>query len=154
MSALRDTLRGDQMTTVAAVKAMTLAQQQACVLYLPCGQCTGSHAQATCHRVRDFVHDRGRGVRFYKQCKAKGVYNARGNAATSASKRELSRAASLLFPSLKGVERYTDAQLHFLVALFMLRPDVAPLWARGSRALTYWFFWTCETAAGWRASPA
>lgn len=36
----------------------------------------------------------------------------------------------------------------------MWQPDVAPLWARGSRSLTYWLFWTCASAAGWRATLA
>ena len=142
MSALRDSLRGDQMASLAAVKKMTLEQKQACMLYLPCSKHKnhGDAKKTTCHRVRDLVHDRGRGVRFYKQCAAAVVSNARTDAAKSALKRELSRAASLLFPSLKGVERYTDAQLHFLVALFMRRAEVAMLWAQGSCSLTYWFF--------------
>jgi hypothetical protein len=154
MNAARDTLLDDQMASLAAVKNMKLAQKQACVLYLPCSLCTGSHAQATCHRVCDFVHDRGRGERFYRTCAAAGVNSARNNARNTALKRECSLRASLLFPSLKGIERYTDAQLHYIVALFMQRPDVVPLWARGSRSLTYWFFWTCESAAGWRAPEA
>jgi hypothetical protein len=66
--------------------------------------------------------------------------------------RELSRRASLLLPSLQGVERYSDKDLHFLVALLMLRPEVQLLWTQGARPLAYWFFWTCETGEGWRAS--
>ena len=57
------------------------------------------------------------------------------------------------FNSFKGVERYSPDALQYLVAMFMRRDVVAPLWASGSAALTYWFFWTCETAEGWRASP-
>ena len=55
------------------------------------------------------------------------------------------------FPSPKGVQYYADEQLHHLVALFM-RDDVALLWVQGSCSLTYWFFWTCESTAGWHAS--
>ena len=71
----------------------------------------------------------------------------------SAARREKRLTASMLFNSFKGVERYSLDALQYLVAMFMRRDDVAPLWASGSAALTYWFFWTCETAEGWRASP-
>ncbi len=149
---LRRTLGDDQeVASLAAVKEMKLQQQQECTLYLECSYCSGP-GHATCHRVHYFVHNRGRGMKFYKTCSAAGVRNARSSAAKFAWMRECSLRASRLFPSLKGIERYTDAQLHSLVALFMRRTDVAPLWARGSRSLTYWFFWTCETAAGWHAT--
>ena len=157
MSAKINTLSVDQMTTVEAVKEMTLEQQLACVHYLPCKTCTRRDVAEllriyTCHRVCDLMKDRGKGPRFYLTCSAKYAHQIKTNAKVSATKREISLATSLLFPSLKGVERYTDAQLHFLVALFMRRPDVAPLWTSGSGDLTYWFFWTCESAAGWGAS--
>ncbi len=35
----------------------------------------------------------------------------------------------------------------------MRRDDVALLWVQGSCSLTYWCFWSCESTAGWHASP-
>jgi hypothetical protein len=81
------------------------------------------------------------------------IYNPINNARKIAAKREVSRLASQLFPSLQGVWRYTDVVLHYLVAMFMRRSDVAPLWLLGSKSTTYWFFWTCESEKGWRATP-
>jgi hypothetical protein len=54
---IQESQRGDHMAVLESVKGMTL-KQQACMLYLPCSDCTDSHYGTTqvCHRVRDLVH--------------------------------------------------------------------------------------------------
>ncbi len=133
-SALRNTLRGDQMAVLETVKGMNLKQQQACMLYLPCSKCTGGREGVTkaCHRVRDLVYDRGRGLRFYTTCTASAASNARENAATSQRKRAVTLAAAASNPSLRGLTLLSDPQLHLLAAACLRRPDVAPLFAEGS----------------------
>jgi hypothetical protein len=100
----------------------------------------------------------------YKQCKVeaekKKMYSAKNNAKnnpifsakTIERKREVSLAASQLHPSLKGVERYTNEQLHYSLDLFMRREAVQALWADGATSSTYWFLWTCESKKAWGAS--
>ena len=77
------------------------------------------------------------------------INSAKHNAITSERKRKDSLAASLLFPSLEGVVRYTDTQLHYIVDLFMRRVAAQALWATSS---TYWFLWTVKSKDGWAAS--
>ena len=44
--------------------------------------------------------------------------------------------------------RYSPEYLRTVVAIALRRPEIKLLWAAGSRHFTYWFFWTCEVAAG------
>ena len=77
------------------------------------------------------------------------IFNPKHNAITSERKRKDSLAASHLFPSLKGVVRCTNTQLHYIVDLFMRRVAAQALWATSS---TYWFLWTVKSKDGWAAS--
>ena len=74
MSVFRNMLRPDQITTFEDVNAMALEKQMACSsLYTPCSKCNA------CHGVCAFVHDRGRGQKFYKTFAAAGKCNERHN---------------------------------------------------------------------------
>ena len=53
---------------------------------------------------------------------------------------------------LAKIVRYSPEYLRTVVAIALRRPEIQLLWASGSRHFTYWFFWTCEVAAGWRAT--
>ncbi|XRB22304.1 hypothetical protein RI054_30g121550 [Pseudoscourfieldia marina] len=146
-----------KIVSVEEAKNMSLSEQQACVMYMVCSSCsTRLSSRNPCpifHRVCDMVQDRGKGTRLYLTCAKGGTRAMHGNEERRQERRENQLTASTLFSSFKGVERYSLDALEGLVAMFMRRDDVAPLWASGSAALTYWFFWTCETAEGWRASP-
>ena len=54
---------------------------------------------------------------------------------------------------LTNIVRYSPEYLRTLVAITLRRPSIMKLWAAGSFHFTYWFFWTCEVTAGWRATP-
>jgi len=79
---------------------------------------------------------------------------ARGNTAASERKRALALAAAASNPSLRGITRFSDAELRLLAAACLRRPDVAPLFAHGSRPYVYAYQWTAEDAAGWDATAA
>ena len=53
---------------------------------------------------------------------------------------------------LSKIVRYSPEYLRACVAITLHRPDVMQIWAAGSFHFTYWFFWTCEVAAGCRAT--
>jgi hypothetical protein len=54
---------------------------------------------------------------------------------------------------LSKIVRYSPEYVRTLVAITLRRPEIMQLWAAGSFHFTYWFFWTCEVTAGWRATP-
>ena len=75
-------------------------------------------------------------------------------AAVSALKRARALAASHSNPSLRGLTRHDDPKLDLIGALCLLRPDVAPLFAQGSKALINIFQWTGAHKTGWGAPEA
>ena len=54
---------------------------------------------------------------------------------------------------LSKIVCYSPEYVRTLVAITLRRPEIMQLWAAGSFHFTYWFFWTCEVTAGWRATP-
>eukprot|EP00900_Chrysochromulina_parva_P018688 jgi/Chrpa1/26820/Chrysochromulina_OHIO_Genome00011143-RA len=54
---------------------------------------------------------------------------------------------------LSKIVPYSPEYVRTLVAITLRRPEIMQLWAAGSFHFTYWFFWTCEVTAGWRATP-
>ena len=62
------------------------------------------------------------------------------------------RASTAVLPDLSSIVRYADEYLHACVAMAFRRPEVVEIWAAGSFHFTYVFFWTCDEAAGRRAS--
>jgi hypothetical protein len=81
-------------------------------------------------------------------------YNAKYDAAVAARKRLIKVEASKTNPSLRGITHLSDPDLHLLAAACLNRPDVAPLFARGSKSYVYCFQSTVEDAEGWGASSA
>ena len=76
------------------------------------------------------------------------------NAAEAARKRLITVEASKANPSLRGITHLSDPDLHLLAAACLNRPDVAPLFARGSKSYVYCFQSTVEDAEGWGAPAA
>jgi hypothetical protein len=76
------------------------------------------------------------------------------NAAKSVRKRALALAAAASNPLLCGITRLSDAELTLLAAALLRRPDVSPLFARGSHAYVNVFQWTAEDEDGWAAKAA
>ena len=78
------------------------------------------------------------------------INNPINNAARAAARPALSKSDAEL--GLAKIVRYSPEYLRTVVAIALRRPEIQLLWASGSRHFTYWFFWTCEVAAGWRAT--
>ena len=75
------------------------------------------------------------------------------NAASGERKRALALTAAAINPSLRGITRFSDTDLHLVSAACLRRPDVASLVAPGSRSYMYVYQWTAEDEAGWAATP-
>lgn len=88
----------------------------------------------------------------YKERNARD--NVAANAAVAARKRALALAASHSNPSLRRLTRHDDRELNLIGALCLRRPEVAPLFARGSKALINIYQWTGAHEAGWSAPEA
>ena len=78
------------------------------------------------------------------------IYGPIHNAARAAARPALSKSDAEL--GLAKIVRYSPEYLRTVVAIALRRPEIQLLWASGSRHFTYWFFWTCEVPAGWRAT--
>ena len=78
--------------------------------------------------------------------------NPRNNALRDAERRAKSCAATAALPDLSNIVRHPDEYLRACVAMAFRRPEVVEIWAAGSFHFTYVFFWTCDEAAGRRAS--
>ena len=78
------------------------------------------------------------------------IYGPIHNAARAAARPALAKSDAE--PGLAKIVRYSPEYLRTVVAIALRRPEIQLLWASGSRHFTYWFFWTCEVAAGWRAT--
>ena len=91
-----------------------------------------------------------RGVQKAANAISNPINNPINNAARAAARPALSKSDAELY--LAKIVRYTPEYLRTLVAIALRRPEIQLLWASGSRHFTYWFFWTCEVAAGLRAT--
>ena len=78
--------------------------------------------------------------------------NAKHDALRTAKLRADKRASTAALPDLSNIVRYPDEYLRACVAMAFRRPEVVEIWAAGSFHFTYVFFWTCDEAAGRRAS--
>ena len=78
------------------------------------------------------------------------IYGPIHNAARAAARPALAKSDAE--PGLAKIVRYSPEYLRTVVAIALRRPEIQLLWASGSRHFTYWFFWTCEVAAGCRAT--
>jgi hypothetical protein len=78
--------------------------------------------------------------------------NAKHNALRAAKLRADKRASTAALPDLSNIVRHPDEYLRACVAMAFRRPEVMEIWAAGSFHFTYVFFWTCDEAAGRRAS--
>ena len=63
-------------------------------------------------------------------------------------------AASHSNPSLRHLTRHGDHELHLIGDVCLRRPDVASLFARGSKAFMNVFQWTGAHASGWGVPEA
>ena len=79
------------------------------------------------------------------------ITNPMYNAARSAAKRLMKVEANKKNPSLSGLIHVSDADLIEITAACLNRPDVAPLFARGSKSYVYCFQSTAENEEGWGA---
>ena len=124
----------------------------------------GCEKQRQCSRIRYHIGPcegwqlSKKGTRMQRLCAACTTYHLEHNkpkdAARSALKRADTLAASHRNPSLRGLTRHDDPKLDLIGALCLLRPDVAPLFAQGSKALINIFQWTGAHKTGWGAPEA
>ena len=105
---------------------------------------TGLFRKACAKRLGTVCDPRG------VQKAANAISNPINNAARAAARPALAKSDAEL--GLAKIVRYSPEYLRTVVAIALRRPEIQLLWASGSRHFTYWFFWTCEVAAGWRAT--